>query len=185
MTLALKFRWLTCIGIALFTLSVMGPALAQKIPLRSSVELTAFGGVQFKAPKWIVTGPKKPEVAVLRNDKMKGAGTPLLLMLSVEKGPSELPDWNVIRQNIVNAARANDASLKLSLKEDYTNLQGVTGKRMAGSLLEKEEILSVELIALYKDGRLATVTLVRTPSDQQGQDLVGDIAASAVFNAKP
>ena len=28
---------------------------------QEQVELTAQGGVQFKAPKWIVTGPQKPD----------------------------------------------------------------------------------------------------------------------------
>ncbi len=185
MKLALKVRWLVVASVVSFALSLVGPAFAQKIPLRNTIELTAFGGVQFKVPKWSVTGPKKPEVAVLRNDKLKREGTPLLLMLSVETGPSTVPDWNIIRQNIVKAARDNGASLKLALKEEYTGVKDVSGKRMVGSLLEKEEILSVEIIALYKEGRLATITLIRTPAEQQAHDLVGDVAASTAFNAKP
>ena len=177
-------RWLAFLGCALL-LSFATPVLAQKISLKSKVELTAHGGVQFKTPKWIVTGPEKPDVAVLRNDKIKGQGAPLLLMLSVEKGPRDSPDWNTIRQNIEQAARENKASIKLNLKEDFTALPGVLGKRMVGSLIEKKDVLSVELIALYKDGRLATVTLVRTPTEDVSQDLTGEIAASTTFSAKP
>ena len=177
-------RWSALLGFIL-VLFFAGSTQAQKIPLRSKVELTAQGGVQFKAPKWIVTGPQKPDVAVLRNDKLKGQGAPLLLMLSVEQGPKATPDWNVIRKNIVDAARENKTSLKLSLKEDFNGVPGASGKRMVGSLIEESEILSVQLIALYKEGRLATVTLVSTPAEGDGQDLVGEVAASTTFLAKP
>ena len=180
-----KIRRFSLVGAVCLALSLTTTVGAQKTPLKLNVELTAQGGVQFKAPKWSIAGPQKPDVAVLKNDKLKGQGAPLLLMLSVEKGPSSTPDWNVVRQNIVNAARENKASLKLSLKEDFTGLPGVSGKRMAGSLIEAQDILSVELIALHKDGRVATVTLVRSPSEVARHDLVGDVAASAVFSSKP
>jgi hypothetical protein len=169
----------------LLSLGAASPASAQKTPLRSTVELTAHGGVKFKTPRWVVAGPNRPEVAVLRNEKVKGPDAFLLMMLSVERAPSKAPDWDAVRQNIIKAARANKASLNLTLQDEFTELAGVQGKRMRGSLLDGEATLAVEIIALYKDGRMATVTLISVASSQGGQDVVSSVAATAVFKPSP
>ena len=105
-------------------------------------------------------------------------------MLSVEQGPKTTPDWNVI-ERISSTLPERIRPLKLSLKEDFNGVPGASGKRMVGSLIEESDILSVQLIALFKEGRLATVTLVSTPAEGDGQDLVGEVAASTTFLAKP
>ena len=166
------------------TLCFTGTGFAQTTPLKSKVELTAEGGVTFKTPSWSETGPRKADVAVLKNDKQKGQNSALLLLISVEKGPKKTPDWDTIRTNIVQAAEQNKASLRLTLKDDFSRVNGVAGKRMEGSLLiagSESATLSVEIVVLHKEGRVATVSLVRSISQESGNDLVGNVAASAVF----
>jgi hypothetical protein len=169
----------------LLFLVAASPALAQRTPLRSTVELTAHGGVKFKTPRWVVAGPNRPEVAILRNEKVKGPDAFLLMMLSVEKAPAKVLDWATVRQNIIKAARAKKASLNLTLQEDFTELQGVQGKRMRGSLLDGEATLAVEIIALHKNGKMATVTLISVASSQGAQNVVSSVAATAVFQPSP
>ena len=182
----LQYTLVAC-GFFCFSLALIGTGSAQTTPLKSRVELTAEGGVTFKTPSWSETGPRKADVAVLRNDKQKGQDSALLLLISVEKGPEKTPDWDTVRTNIVEAAKQNKASLRLSLKEDFTSVNGVAGKRMGGSLIAGSEnaMLSVEIVVLYKEGRVATVSLVRALSEEAGQDLVGSVAASVVFGPKP
>lgn len=158
---------------------------AQTFPLKEKVALSAYGGVEFKTPKWVVAGPKKNDIAVLRNDAVKGAEAFLILMLTIEKGPAATPDWDLVRKNILGAAKAQDALLTLNLQEDFNEPDGFMGKRMAGRLTVKGTTMAVELIALSRAGKLVTATLVSGTATPRAKKLVADVARTVSLQAGP
>ena len=169
------------LGLAIVGASWAG---AQTFPLKAKVELSAYGGVEFKAPKWVVAGPKKGDIAVLRNDAVKGDEAFLILMLTIEEGPAKTPDWELVRKNILSAAKAKEALLTLALGDDFNECSGFLGKRMAGRLTVKGTTMSVELIALSQAGKLVTATLVSGTATPRAKKLVAEVARTATLKTR-
>jgi hypothetical protein len=182
----MTLRLLTRLSGILLVLGLwVGAGHAQPVKLKGTLALTAQGGVSFKTPKWVVAGPQKPDIAVLRNDGIGDEEAFLILMLSIEEGPKVAPPWERIRSNIVQAARRGGASLTLELKEDVPSLAGFRVKRMAGTLSVNETTLAVDIVTLFQSGRLVTVSLVSAASTPRSRTLALDVAATTRLTTAP
>ncbi|TNF30806.1 MAG: hypothetical protein EP329_13340 [Deltaproteobacteria bacterium] len=127
--------------------------------------VSALGGAKIKAPAWNAVRTDEA-VLVLEQAPDPAQKRPFyVLMLAIEEGPpagAEVP-WDKIKDNIIKAATDEGRSLSLTLGDPWKGAAGFDGLYMSGSFKgsdEQQQQVGLELIALVKDGKLLTVSLV-------------------------
>jgi len=172
---------LTLAAFVAFVAVPVGMAWANAFAPSKAFELAGQGGVTFQIPPW-AEKRTAPDVAVFEHDaRAKGGDDFYLLMLTVEAGPTGTGkvDWEAIRKNVMVEAAKNKAQVVLEAKEDFKGAAGFAGKRMAGTITSKGQIMSVELLALVQKGKLVTVTVVSGKAGANSQKLAADVAKTA------
>ena len=167
-------------------LFVTGVGWANPFAPSKPLELSAQGGVFFSVPAWKESQPPRPDVAVMeRDERGKGGNDFFLLMLTIEPGPQGAGkiDWNGIRNNIVNEAKARNATVALTVGDVFSSAPGFEGRRMKGTLKTKGAPLALELVALVQKGKLVTVSVVSGKPAATAVKLLDDVAKTAALKA--
>ncbi len=164
------------VALAALVAGTAARAQADRPKPTNEVALTGHGGVTFKVPAWKETR-KEAELAVF---EQVTAAEVSLLVVSIEKGPGqgEAVDWELVRKNIVEAAGETGGKLALTVGEAFEGAPGFQGRRMSGQLETGEAKLGVALVALVRDGRFVSVSVLTLPEDRDGAELAGDVGAT-------
>ncbi len=152
-------------------------ALAQPGPdVDQHARLTALGGVTFDRPDWKAVR-EDPAVAVFEQAADPAAKQAFhVLLVAVEEGPPDAPDWNKIRDNIVEAASENERKLTLEVGDAYL-VEGFEARLMTGTFESAAgQSVTLELVGLVGAGKLVTVSLI---SDEATEVSAGVLSAVA------
>ena len=169
--------------VALTTLMMVvvgGSALAQET---RTVELKAHGGVSLTAPAYQELRRDDAVVVLEQLADPVQKKTFRVLVLSIEAAPARIEDdtWGKVRDNIVAAAQKSGRTLTLDAGAAYTDAAGFLGRRFVGGLSANSggRAVSVELIALVKDGRLVTIGVIAERVDDPDRAVLDEVARSA------
>ena len=170
---------------SLLLLLLAATAAAQPIPeLSQAVRVTAQGGATLKAPAWKSVRSDEA-VAVLEQAPDPTQKRPFyVLMVAIEEGPSAgvAVPWDKIKENVVTAATRTGRSLSLELGDVWAGAPGFEGRYMSGSFRgSDEQQVGLELLALVKDGKLLTVSLVSQEVTADTRALLQAVAATAAL----
>lgn len=179
MTAHLLLRLITTLVLTLGLISAAHAA----VPLAGDVELTANGGATFKAPDWKQTR-KDAAVAVFERqadaDKKLSFG---VLVLAIEEGPKRIDkvDWDLIRDNVLKAAKDAGGELTLEGGDEFKDVEGLAGRRFTGIVKNGERESTVEMVALVGKGVMVTVTAIGPRADKGAAELALSVAATAAL----
>ena len=171
--------------VPLLSLLVAAGASAQPAPpaLEQEVRLATLGGLVVKAPAWKVSR-RDDAVAVLEQAPDPAHKRPFhVLMVALEAGPAPGPiPWEKIRDNVVTAATKSGRSLSLELGDAWPGAPGFEARYLSGSFRGAgDERVALELLALVKDGRLVTVSLVSEAQTPDTRSLLDAVAATVAL----
>jgi len=174
-------------ALLLLLLGASFSAGAQPPELDHEVRLTALGGARLKAPAWKpVEVTDEAAVQVLEQAPDPSQKKPFyVLMVAIEQGPAvgaEVP-WDKILANIIQAATQKGRSLSLELEtEAWKGAEGFEARYMSGSFRGTgDQQVGLELLALVKDGRLLTVSLVSDEVTDDTRAILEAVAATAAL----
>jgi hypothetical protein len=149
-------------------------------PLTKTVSLKSHGGAQMKTPDW-KSARADEAVNVLERVGADSRGGFLTLVLAVEQGPTKVDviDWEVVRENILGAAKGAGSDLTLEPLGDWTGAPSFKGHRFKGTMRRAERDVAVQMVALMASGVMLTITSLGAPADPALGELAQAVAKTA------
>ena len=174
----------TCIPYLLVPLLLLVTPAVMSAPdptLSRALTLKNHGGVQLKVPEWKASRTDDA-VAVLERTGGQSRGGFFTLIMAVEEGPSkvEVIDWDVVRDNILSAAKGAGSNLTLESLGDWTGADSFKGHRFKGTMRRGERDVAVEMVALMASGVMLTITSLGSPGDETLASVAESVAKTAV-----
>lgn len=161
---------------------------AAPLPLEHTVALTAAGGASVRTPDW-TSVRQDAALAILEQLPDPAQKRPFyVLVVTVEPmatASGEPVPWEKIRDNIVAAAVKKGRPMSLELGPAFTAAEGFAGRVMSGRAQTAASAeVRVDVVALVKEGRLVTVSVVTDAEFGGGAAMAAMIGATATAGAR-